>query len=85
MPQFDKQLVYAVNRDNEAAWRAVMKIAGSAPLPGQLIPLSHEEFTAIKDGVFVLKLPEPECGCVEVDAGGCVAVDRSNCLVHPYA
>ena len=54
--EFDKQLCYVVNRDDEAAWSAMMKIIKN-PGPGAIIPLSQEEFDALKEYVLVLCLP----------------------------
>jgi hypothetical protein len=60
--QLDKQLVYAVDRDNQAAWSAVMKIVQAKPRPGQFIPLSADEFEALKSGVIALTLPALNTG-----------------------
>lgn len=57
MAEIDTQLVYAVDRENEAAWTAFMKILEARPRPGSVIPLSRDEFEAIKSGAMVLALP----------------------------
>lgn len=57
MAELDKQLVYVVDRDNKAAWSAVLKIVESQPRPGQFIPLSADEFQALKSGVLALAMP----------------------------
>lgn len=54
--EFDKQLCYAVNRNDEAAWNCMMKIIKN-PKPGAVIPLTQEEFDALKESVLVLCLP----------------------------
>lgn len=56
--EFDKQLVYAINRDDDAAWSCMMKIIKN-PRPGAIIPLTQEEFDALKESVLVLQLPRP--------------------------
>jgi hypothetical protein len=50
----DTQLVYIVDRDNKAAWSAYMKIIESRPRPGSIIPLTHEEFEAVRSGSIAL-------------------------------
>jgi hypothetical protein len=57
MQEIDKQLVYVVDRDNEAAWSVVRAICEAQPRPGQFIPVSAEEFEALKSGVIALAMP----------------------------
>lgn len=57
MAELDKMKVYAVNRDNQAAWDALIKIVGErGPQRGQIIPLTESEFNAIKDSVLCLEV-----------------------------
>lgn len=66
MSELDTQLVYAVDRNNEAAWAAMMKICQERLRPGQVIPLSADEFAALKSGVLVLQMPSQGKGAGDV-------------------
>lgn len=57
MSAIDSQLVYVVDKSNEAAWSVARKICESPPRSGQFIPVSHEEFEALKSGVIALAVP----------------------------
>jgi hypothetical protein len=57
MSTIDSQLVYVVDRDNEAAWSVARKICESRPRSGQFVPVTAEEFEALKSGVIALALP----------------------------
>lgn len=51
-----KKAVYVVNRDNKAAWSAMLKLAANCQ-PGKIIPVTGDEFQAIKDGMIILMPP----------------------------
>jgi hypothetical protein len=57
VPAIDKPLVYVVDRDNAAAWSVAMKICQAQPRPGQFIPVTAEEFEALKSGVIAIQMP----------------------------
>lgn len=60
MPELtlDRQLVYVVDRDNRDAWEAMMEICLHGPRPGQVIPVTAEQFAALKSGVLVIQMPD---------------------------
>ena len=56
--EISRQRVYVVNRENPAAWSAVVKIAARHNMkPGSVIPLTQDEFDALKDDIVCLELP----------------------------
>lgn len=57
MHEIDRQLVYVVDRDNAAAWSVAIKLCERTPRPGQFIPVTAEEFEALKSGVLALVMP----------------------------
>jgi hypothetical protein len=55
--ELHKKAVYAVDRDNEAAMTLIQKLAASCR-PGHIIPVTHEEFEVLRDGLIVLMPPD---------------------------
>ena len=56
--ELHKKAIYVVDRDNEAAWSVMRKIADNCK-PGAVIPVTAEEFEALRDGVMVV-IPPPQ-------------------------
>lgn len=56
--ELHKKAVYVVDRDNEAAWSLMRKLCEHSK-PGAVIPVTHEEFEVLRDGVIVLMPPDP--------------------------
>ncbi len=48
---------YLVNRDDKKAWAMVQKLCKNAK-PGQFIPVTAEEFEALKISVIRIELPD---------------------------
>lgn len=57
--ELHKKAIYVVDRDNDAAWSVMRKIADTCK-PGAVIPVTAAEFEALRDGVIVLIPPPPE-------------------------
>ena len=53
----DAQRVYAVNRDDPAAWEVVQALCRHPLKPGMFIPLTGAQFKALRKSVLVLELP----------------------------
>jgi hypothetical protein len=53
-----RKAVYVVDISNRAAWSVMMKLAEDCR-PGCVIPVTAEEFDALKDGIIVLLPPPP--------------------------
>lgn len=54
--ELDVKRVYVVDESNEAAWSLMLKICRNGVKNGAVIPISKEEFMALKDAVIILDL-----------------------------
>ncbi len=78
--------LYVVDKSDEAAMAVVRKICTERRKFGAMVPVTHEEFEALKGAVIRIELPQPEeVGAVEGDPARSQAEEVLIPLICPNA
>lgn len=57
--KLNTQQVWAIDREDAVAWKALMKIVQKPLRPGMVIPLTNREYKALQRSVLVLQIELP--------------------------